>query len=131
MRLFLLVLRGLPSSHRSLWRTALVPQSSNDERVTNHFGSNVGFIFCEMTPKIDLFWQAVAALFSIQSTQGEIVRIAVLSAIRFPSFQGFLVLDNFEKIRREEPGSAAEAFLAELTDGTRLSLLVTFQGDIG
>ena len=46
------------------------------------------------------------------------------------SFRGFLDLDNFEATRTEEPEGAAEAFLAELTDGTRLSLLVTFQGNV-
>ena len=93
------VLPDRPSSHQSPRRTALALKVLHDERVTNHFGFSVGFIFCETTPKIDSLWQAVAAWFSIQPAPGETVRAAVLSAIRLPSYRGFLLLDNFETTR--------------------------------
>ena len=50
VRSFCSVLPGLPSSHRSPRRTALALKVLHDERVTTHFGANVGFISVNSFP---------------------------------------------------------------------------------
>ena len=124
------VVRGLPFSHRSPWRIVLALKVHDDERVTNHFGSKRGFIFCETTPKIDSLWQAVAALFSIQPVQGKSIRATVLSTMQSTSFPALLLLDNFETTHSPGAETAAETFLTDLSAKTNLSILVTFQGNI-